>query len=193
MLTQWQLQRASQSFLNTTAEVIPPYACMELDYFNEGGASANEIPTGTQDLFWRVKKPTSAAVTDARLVVFNGPTQVGANGYGEFQVAGFLLAAFDNVDGSPTPGSNVAPKAGSWYLTAADELFPFLSYDSGQALYESAAKRSIWIRASSGGGGTFVEEVRWDDPVLEYRIGSTWYTIDTAENCTPLTIEGGTP
>lgn len=38
-------------------------------------------------------------------------------------------------------------------------------------------------RRRSGSGGSFVEEVRWDDPVLEYRIGATWYTIDTAENC----------
>jgi hypothetical protein len=46
MLTAWQLQRASQSFYNTTGETIPPYACMELDYFNESGISANEITDG---------------------------------------------------------------------------------------------------------------------------------------------------
>lgn len=150
MLTAWQIQRASQSFYNTTGETIPPYACMELDYFNESGLSANEIPTDTQNLFWRVKKPTSEAVTDPGRVVFNGPTQVGGSGYGEFQVAGFLLAAFDNVDGSPAPGSRVGPKSGSWYLTSESMLYPFVSYDSGRALYESAAKRTIWInRAGS--------------------------------------------
>jgi len=39
------------------------------------------------------------------------------------------------------------------------------------------------VRGGGGSSGSFVEEVRWVDPVLEYRIGSTWYTIDTAENC----------
>lgn len=184
MLTAWQLQRASQSFKNTTAETIPPYACMELDYFNESGLSANEIITDTQNLFWRIKKPTSSAVTDPGRVVFNGPTQVGPSGYGEFQVAGVLLAAFDSVDGAPVAGGSVAPKASSWYVTTGAEVFPFVSLDSGNALPESGGKRSIWIRtAGSGSGGAFVEEVRWDDPVLEYRIGATWYTIDTAENC----------
>jgi len=56
---------------------------------------------------------------------------------------------------------------------------------SGKAIILSAPEETgkpglILIR---GGGGNFVEEVRWDDPVLEYRIGATWYTIDTAENC----------
>lgn len=186
MLTAWQLQRASQSFKNTTSDTIPPYACMELDYFNESGISANEIITDTQNLFWRIKKPTSAAVTDPGRVVFNGPTQVGPNGYGEFQVSGLLLAAFDSVDGMPAAGGKVAPKDGSWYVTTGDEIFPFVSYDSGRALYESADKRSVWIRAAGGVGGAtgdYVIEVRWNDPVLEYRIGSTWYLIDTAENC----------
>jgi hypothetical protein len=156
MLTAWQLQRASQSFYNTTGETIPPYACMELDYFNESGLSANEIPTDTQNLFWRVKKPTSSAVTDPGRVVFNGPTQVGPNGYGELQVAGFLLAAFDSVDGAPVVGSNVGPKNGSWYLTANQQLFPFVSYDSGRALYESESKRSIWIRSDGAGAGDVI-------------------------------------
>jgi len=154
MLTAWQLQRASQSFKNTTSDTIPPYACMELDYFNESGISANEIITDTQNLFWRIKKPTSSAVTDPGRVVFNGPTQVGPNGYGEFQVSGLLLAAFDSVDGMPAAGGKVAPKDGSWYVTTGDEVFPFVSYDSGRALYESADKRSIWIRAAGGTGGT---------------------------------------
>lgn len=185
MLTAWQLQRASQSFKNTTSDTIPPYACMELDYFNESGISANEIITDTQNLFWRIKKPTSSAVTDPGRVVFNGPTQVGPNGYGEFQVSGLLLAAFDSVDGMPVAGGKVAPKDGSWYVTTGAEIFPFVSYDSGRALYESADKRSVWIRAAGGAGssGEYVIEVRWNDPVLEYRIGSTWFTIDTAENC----------
>lgn len=39
------------------------------------------------------------------------------------------------------------------------------------------------VRQNGGSSGSFVEEVRWVDPVLEYRIGATWYTIDTAENC----------
>lgn len=186
MLTAWQLQRASQSFLNTTAEVIPPYACMELDYFNESGKSANEIVTDTQNMFWRVKKPTSAAVTSAGRVVFNGPTQVGANGYGEFQVSGMLLAAFDSVDGAPAVGGQVAPKSGSWYLTTGASLFPFISYDSGNAFYESASKRSIWIRAASGSGsGAIPIQLRISgyDFQISYDGGGSWETWATGEAC----------
>jgi len=38
-------------------------------------------------------------------------------------------------------------------------------------------------RGRLGRTGAFVEEIRWADPVLEYRIGTTWYNINTAENC----------
>lgn len=53
---------------------------------------------------------------------------------------------------------------------------------------EAAIRRLTQIESKpriivSGSVGSFVEEVRWADPVLEYRIGATWYTIDTAENC----------
>jgi hypothetical protein len=48
---------------------------------------------------------------------------------------------------------------------------------------ELTARRGVTGRR--GSVGSFVEEVRWVDPVLEYRIGATWYTIDTAENCGP--------
>lgn len=39
-----------------------------------------------------------------------------------------------------------------------------------------------------GGGGTGggIEEIRWADPILEYRIGATWTTIDTATACSPV-------
>lgn len=195
MLTAWQLQRASQSFKNTTSDTIPPYACMELDYFNESGISANEIVTDTQNLFWRIKKPTSSAVEDSGRVVFNGPTQVGPNGYGEFQVAGFLLAAFDSVDGALAPGEQAGPKSGSWYLTKEASMFPFVSYDSGRALYESSEKRSIWIRAAAASSttGEFYFDVEWQDPNLVKRTSpsGSWTIIDTAENC--LTISPFTP
>lgn len=42
-------------------------------------------------------------------------------------------------------------------------------------------------------GKRYVEEVRWADPVLEYRIGDEWFTIDTAVDCGPSVINGGTP
>lgn len=42
------------------------------------------------------------------------------------------------------------------------------------------------IARRRGGSGSFVSEVRWVDPVLEYRIGATWYTIDTAVNCSEM-------
>lgn len=45
------------------------------------------------------------------------------------------------------------------------------------------SKPRLVVNPGGTGGGGFVEEVRWADPVLEYRIGSTWFTIDTAENC----------
>ena len=46
-------------------------------------------------------------------------------------------------------------------------------------------KKYIWAisKQAGGGSGEYVIEVRWADPILEYRIGSTWYLIDTAENC----------
>ena len=56
---------------------------------------------------------------------------------------------------------------------------------------ELTARRGV--NGRRGAVGSFVEEVRWDDPVLEYRIGSTWYTIDTAENCVSDVIDGGSP
>jgi len=61
-----------------------------------------------------------------------------------------------------------------------------VSGTSGKAIILSAPEETgkpglILIRG--GSGGNFVEEVRWVDPVLEYRIGVTWYNIDTAENC----------
>lgn len=48
---------------------------------------------------------------------------------------------------------------------------------------ELTSRKPLPGRRRGGASGSYVEEVRWVDPVLEYRIGATWYTIDTAENC----------
>lgn len=150
----WTNSRAPLVCLNTTAEEIPPYACMELDYSEEGDLSACILSEDQQDVVWKVKKPTADAESDAARVVFNGPSKILANGRGVFSTEPFTLAAFDNVDGDPEVGGSVGPKAGSWYLTAASSMFPFKSLDSGRAYYVDASQRSIWIQTSGGGGGT---------------------------------------
>ena len=79
----------------------------------------------------------------------------------------------------------INPRTYGFSKTDAEELIQIIGngdveFPEGGPRGQSSAKQ-------------YVEEVRWVDPVLEYRIGDEWFTIDTAIDCGPTAINGGTP
>ncbi len=93
--------------LNATAEVIPPYAVMQL------GAGTN---VGT-DTIYNVVKPNGS--TTAKYVV-NSPASIAVAGYG---AATDFYPADALITGSPAFNQEVGPVAGSWSLSVNGKGF----------------------------------------------------------------------
>lgn len=146
----WNSRRPFVRVLNTTAESIPPFACMELAYTS---TDCTEMVDG--ELHWKVKKPTSTAVTDLNRVIINSGTKIAANGLGISYVDDGNFQVYANTSTSPTIGQGLSPVSGQWYASpsAATDMFKFLSLDSGLAYSASSTLKTVWAtRAKSGSG-----------------------------------------
>lgn len=149
---------------NDTGEEIPPFGCVQV---------TGAVDDGGQN-YITVDKPVDAT-GDAGGYLFNGVAPIEIDGYG-IALDGPVVRML--TDGSTvTCGDFWRPVVNSFEVEPGGVMFSAIGEDD----IDTDIMRAF--TSSGGGGGAFVEEVRWDDPVLEYRIGATWYTIDTAENC----------
>lgn len=136
------------AFKNTSGEVIPPFAVMELDYSYESGKSATQLIDDVEVQFF-CKKPTSSGAMDPGRIVFNLHSQIAIGGYGFLNTEMLSLAMFSDAEGDVSPGVNVGAKASSWYLSTDGRGFAFVTNDSGKANWVSSSIRSIFVRPSA--------------------------------------------
>lgn len=146
----YEAQLRTRPFKNSSGEIIPPYAAMELDYFAESGKSALEL-LDNEDIVFRCKKPSSS-ISPKRLV-FNGGKPVAIGGYGDMQLDPFCIALAD-ITTALSPDDECGPVSGSWYIQKTGSGLFFRSYDSSNAHYVSATIRTIFVSTASGSGGT---------------------------------------
>lgn len=148
---------------NDSDAVLPAFGCVQVTgTYEQGGQN-----------YITVDKPVDNTGEAGRFL-FNSraPVEVG-----EFGVAHDGPIVRMLTDGSPVIcGELWQPVVNSFLVSLGGSMFSAIGADD----IETDVMRAF---TAGGGGGMFVEEVRWVDPVLEYRIGATWYTIDTAVNC----------
>lgn len=140
----WDEGQEGLPFLNTSGEIVPPFACMELVYT---GSDATDMDG--DDLYFKIKKPTSVAVDDPSRVIFNGPEAVAIDGFGVFVPNSFACVLLDSTSGTPSPGESLGAKDGSWGLEAGSG-FSMKSEDGSDA-YSSGVLESIWVQREGGG------------------------------------------
>jgi hypothetical protein len=97
--------RVPITFLNTSAETIPPYAVMAV-------VDADALPNGQSLL--KVDKPGATDDTGTVYAVNEG-RPVGANTFGQCVVSGWATVAYDT--GTPVNGNAYGPSAGNWTAT----------------------------------------------------------------------------
>lgn len=132
---------------NTSAEVIPPYACMELDYSLESGNSALEIDESS--LIVLVKKPTADNLGSPERFLINGPMAIAVGGYGSAYKLPILQALMD-IATPPSPGDTVGPVADSWLLAPGGSGWKVKSLDPSEA-YVDGDTATVFVESVSGG------------------------------------------
>lgn len=110
---------------NTTDEAIEPFSVMELvvDSF-----TSRAVNTRDDDLLLYVGKPgTAASLSNPYAFVFNGPTTIGARGYGVclFPPCDALVVPSGSIYTSI--GRRLGPTDGSWFLHAAGSGFSMVA------------------------------------------------------------------
>lgn len=115
---------------NTSGEIIPPYACMELDYSLESGKSALEIDNST--LVVLVKKPTADNLGSPERFLINGPMAIAIDGFGSAYKLPIMQALMD-IATPPSPGDTVGPSQDSWLLASSGSGWKVKSLDPSEA------------------------------------------------------------
>ena len=115
---------------NTSGEIIPPYACMELDYSLESGKSALEIDNST--LVVLVKKPTADNLGNPERFLINGPMAIAVDGFGSAYKLPIMQALMD-IATPPSPGDTVGPSQDSWLLASSGSGWKVKSLDPSEA------------------------------------------------------------
>lgn len=183
----FQQQNRLIPFKNESGEVIPPFACMQLDYNYESGDSA--LALDASDSIVDVKKPDSDGARYPGLLIFNSSASVGVGKSGLACIDPVCLALWDDEDGSPEVGWSVGAKSGSWYLSMLGKGYRIKSYDSTQAYFLSASQRTVLIEpddnvheivkitsTTKDSNGFYPGIVQRYDP-----IGLAWQTIHTCK------------
>ena len=116
--------------LNNSGEIIPPYACMELDYAFESGKNAFEVVDSA--LIVHVKKPTEDNLGSPERFVINGPQSIAIDGHGTAYKLPVLQALMD-IATPPSPGDTVGPSQDSWLLATSGSGWKVKSLDPSEA------------------------------------------------------------
>jgi len=135
--------------VNNSGEVIPPFACMELDYEFESGKSALSVNGST--LVVSVKKPTADNLGSPERFLINGPMSIAIDGFGSAYKLPILQALMD-IATPPSPGDTVGPTEDSWLLSSSGSGWVVKSLDSGEA-YVDGDTASVFVEMVGGGGG----------------------------------------
>lgn len=104
--------------LNNSGEIIPPYACMELDYAFESGKNAFEVVDSA--LIVHVKKPTADNIGSPERFVINGPQSIAIDGHGTAYKLPVLQALMD-IATPPALAIQLAPRRTLGYLLQVDQ------------------------------------------------------------------------
>jgi len=154
--------------VNNSGEVIPPFACMELDYEFESGKSALSVNGST--LVVSVKKPTADNLSSPERFLINGPMSIAVDGFGSAYKLPILQVLMD-IATTPSPGDTVGPTADSWLLSSSGSGWVVKSLDSGDA-YVDGDTASVFVESVSSGSSIKYCVLAADAiscPVLAYR------------------------
>jgi len=154
--------------LNNSGEIIPPYACMELDYAFESGKNAFEVVDSA--LIVHVKKPTADNLGSPERFVINGPQSIAIDGHGTAYKLPVLQALMD-IATPPSPGDSVGPADASWLLVAGGSGWKVKSLDPSEA-YVDGDTATVFVESVSSGGSLKYCVLAADAvscPVLAYR------------------------
>jgi len=133
--------------VNNSGEVIPPFACMELDYEFESGKSALSVNGST--LVVSVKKPTADNLGSPERFLINGPMSIAIDGFGSAYKLPILQVLMD-IATPPSPGDTVGPTEDSWLLSSSGSGWVVKSLDAGEA-YVDGDTASVFAEMAVGG------------------------------------------
>lgn len=134
---------------NTSSEVIPPFACMELSYTLDSNKRAIEVDGSL--LVVNVKKPTATNLSNSERFLFNGPMSIAVDGIGSGYKLPIMQGLLDHTT-PPEPGMSVGPKDGSWFLTKGAGGWVVKSLDPGESYVDDSDPNIKTVFIESIGG-----------------------------------------
>jgi hypothetical protein len=151
----WDASSKIVHVYNNSGEEIPPFAAMELDY--QFSSSKSCVTVENEQVYWYVKKPTSAGASDSTRIVFNGPFKIADEGYGYGVINSVVLALLDDTAADAAIGEDVGAVDGSWYLKNTGNGWKLKTKDVMTPAYEvSSAIKSVYVQAVGGGGSAIL-------------------------------------
>lgn len=105
------------SVKNQSGEVVPPYAVMRI------------VETDKEDTIY-ISKPNK---DNDKLIMLNGPSQIGIDGTGLGTIDMPFWAAFNQADGTPGNGEQWGTENGSWKLKKDKRGFLTIAMKGGSS------------------------------------------------------------
>lgn len=177
-MNNWDKRVVKVGVENTSGERIPPFAVLELDYT---GTSAVSVDSAGE-VIWKVKKPTSAGVSDRARILMNGPAWIEIDGYGSAILNPSMAIVLFNSATAPTINGSVGPVASQWYMSENGTGWLYKSDDvSPESYNQSSTIKSAYVElAGGGGGGASLYAARMTENWTSRQATCEIYTLDGA-------------